>query len=308
MAQELTDRGCNPRQVFDSVLNTGRSMNATNGDNFYADVQKFAISETVTLYCFQPPCGGSLFIIRAPGEMVMVDTGYGIYHDAVMSMLSRYGLGDLRTLSRIIVTHADADHCGAAGFFDVPSFMHEGTLDILRTNNRAYGSSSDHANLDEFYTKMINLFSRFRTPVDIRCFKESNGVQRGTFPVIGNFSIGDVSFEVLDGLGGHTHGQVFLYSAGHGILFTADSVINFASMTTDRAEYSSLAAFLVTSVNVDSGRASRERKALLALAHETDESLKKSGGRCLICCGHGAVSVLESGKLAVAGTVEQYRP
>jgi glyoxylase-like metal-dependent hydrolase (beta-lactamase superfamily II) len=306
MAQELTDRGCNPRQVFDSVLATGRSMKDTNGDNFYADVQKFAISGQVTLYCFQPPCGGSLFIIHTPGGMVMIDTGYGIYHDAVMAMLSRYGLTGLRNLSRIIVTHADADHCGAAGFFDVPVFMHEGTLDIIRTNNRAYGSRSDHANLDEFYTKMINLFSKFATPGNIRCFGKPDGTLRGTFPVIGRFCAGDVAFEVLDGLGGHTHGQVFLYAAEHGVLFTADSVINFASMTKERADYSSLAAFLVTSVNVDSEYAKKERLALLALAQETDAALADKGKRCLICGGHGAVSVLENGKLVPAGTIERY--
>jgi glyoxylase-like metal-dependent hydrolase (beta-lactamase superfamily II) len=225
-----------------------------------------------------------------------------------MKMLSHYGLGEMQKLSRIIVTHADADHCGGAGFFSVPVFMHEGTLDIIRTNNRAYGSTSDHASLDEFYTKMINLFSKFTIPVDIRCFGKPDEVTRGPFPVIGTLDVGGVLFEILDGLGGHTHGQVFLYSAVQGILFTADSVINFTSMTKDRAEYSSLAAFLVTSVNVDSQRASQERKALIALAQETDAVLETPGKRCLICGGHGAVSVLDNGKLVSAGTIERYRP
>jgi glyoxylase-like metal-dependent hydrolase (beta-lactamase superfamily II)/ACT domain-containing protein len=306
MAQELMDRGCNPRQAFDSVLDTGRSMNRTNGPGFYADVQRFSVTDGVNLHCFQPPCGGSLFALSTPDEMLMIDTGYGIYHDSVMAMFAQYGLGDLNKLSRIVVTHADADHCGAAGFFNVPVFMHEGTLDILRTNNRAYGSTSDHASLDEFYTKMINLFSKFNIPGDIRCFGKPEGIMRGTFPVIGKFEFNGVAFEVLDGLGGHTYGQVFLYSREHGLLFTADSVINFSSMTKERADYSSLAAFLVTSVNVDSGRASLERKGLLALAQETDAALAGTGKRCLICGGHGAVSVLENGKLAVAGTIEQY--
>jgi glyoxylase-like metal-dependent hydrolase (beta-lactamase superfamily II)/ACT domain-containing protein len=308
MAQELTDRGCSPRQVFDSVLETGRSMNRTNGPGFYADVQRFFVTDKVTLHCFQPPCGGSLFVLSTPCEMLMIDTGYGIYHDSVMAMLAQYGLGEERKLSRIIVTHADADHCGAAGFFTVPVFMHEGTLDIIRTNNRAYGSTSDHASLDEFYTKMINLFSKFNTPMDTPCFGKPDDTMRGIFPVIGRFEIGDVPFEVLDGLGGHTYGQVFLYSREYGILFTADSVINFGSMTKERADYSSLAAFLVTSVNVDSGLASLERKGLLALSQETDAALSGTGRHGLICGGHGAVSVVENGKLAVAGTIERYRP
>lgn len=306
MAQELMDRGCDPHQAFNSVLATGQTMNATNGGNFYADVQQFAVSGQVTLSCFQPPCGGSLFLLHTADEMVMIDTGYGIYHDSVMTMLSRYGLGDMRKLSRILVTHADADHCGAAGWFRVPVYMHEGTLDIIRTNNRAYGSRSDHSSLDAFYTKMINLFSRFNIPDDIRCFSEKNGRKRGIFPILGRSRIGDVELEVLDGLGGHTHGQVFFYSADHGLLFGADSVINFASLTKERADYSSLAAFLVTSVNVDSGSARQERKGLTGLAEATDAALAGSGRRCLICGGHGAVSVLEAGKMVAASTIERY--
>ena len=111
---------------------------------------------------------------------------------------------------------------------------------------------------------------------------------------------------MLDGLGGHTCGQVFLYSRACGLLFAADSVINFGSLTSERADYSSLAAFLVTSVNVDSERAKQERTALLGLALETDLELAKSGRRCLICGGHGVVSVLEDGKLVAHGKIERY--
>ena len=306
IAQELMDRGCDPRKVFESVLATGRTMNATSGDAFYADVQQFTLNEMTTLFCFQLPCGGSVFLIRACDDMIMVDTGYGIYHRDIMKMLSHYGLADISRLSRIIITHADADHCGAAGFFAVPSFMHAGTREIIRTNNRAYGSRNEDSVLEAFYTKMINLFSQFNTPSDIRCFGEPAGAKRGIFPVIGTVEIGGITFDVLESLGGHTFGMIVLYSREDGLLFAADSVINFASLSKERADYSSLAAFLVTSVNVDSERATRERRALLELAKETDEYLEKSNKRCLICGGHGAVSVLENGKLVPVGTIERY--
>ena len=305
IAQELMDRGCNPRQVFDSVLATGRTMNATTGSKFYAEVQQFAITADSILYCFQPPCGGSVFIIRTPEELLMIDTGYGIYYADVMVMAARYGM-DMKNLSRIMVTHADADHCGASGLFSVPVYMHKDTLGIIRTNNRAYGSRSQESVLEEFYTKMINIFSRFAIPRDIRCFSKPTGTVRGIFPVIGTVTIGALDLDVLEGLGGHTCGQVFLYSGKYGLLFTADSMINFASLSEERADYSSLAAFLVTSVNVDSERAKQERVALMALAEETDRSLASSGRRCLICGGHGAVSILENGKLIPAGGIERY--
>ena len=70
----------------------------------------------------------------------------------------------------------------------------------------------------------------------------------------------------------------------------------------------SLAAFLVTSVNVDSNLAKKERKALLEIAFETDKTLSTTGKRCLICGGHGAVSVLEENSLITYGAVERYQP
>jgi len=307
IAQELMDRGCNPHQVFDSVLATGNTMNETSGANFYATVQQFRITPAITLYCFQPPCGGSVFLINAPDDLVMIDTGYGIYHNDFMTLFSRYGIGDMKRLSRIIVTHADADHCGASGLFSVPVYMHTGTLEIIKTNNRGWGSRSQESVLEEFYTKMVNLFSRFAIPKDVHCFSGPTGATRGIFPVIGSVAIGELTLEVLDGLGGHTFGQVFLCSEEHGLIFAAESVINFGSLTKERADYSSLAAFLVTSVNVDSDRAKQERIALMSLAEETDRALAPLNRRCLICGGHGAVSVVENGKLAVFGDLEEYR-
>jgi glyoxylase-like metal-dependent hydrolase (beta-lactamase superfamily II) len=306
IAQELMDRGNDPMKVFESVLATGRTMLETTGDRFYADVQKVWVSDGTTIFCFQMPCGGNIFVIDTPDEKVMVDTGYGIYHDDVMNMLSHNGLCDDRQFSRIIVTHADADHCGASGYFPAPVMMHKGTLSIIEKNNRAYGSRSEHSVLEAFYTNMINLFSRFRTPSEVRCFPEKTGRTQGVFPVIAEVRAGDLVFEVLEGLGGHTVGQVYLFCSEHGLLFAADSLINFTSLTNERAEYSSLAAFLVTSVNVDSDIAKKERQALLDLAGECDDVMKKKSSRCRIFGGHGAVSVLEGKKLAMSGDVERY--
>ncbi len=308
IVQELMARGNDPRKVFESVLVTGQTLWATTRDRFYADVQKFQITEQCTLFCFQVPCGGNIFLIATKGEKVLIDTGYGIYFPDVLSMLLRYGLGDEQQVSRIIVTHADADHCGAAGYFTAPVFMHEGTLAIINKNNRAYGSRSEHSVLEEFYTKMINLFSKFNSPAKVECFSQHAVTKRGIFPVLGLVSIGDLELEVLEGLGGHTYGQIYLYSREEGLLFAADSLINFSSLTKERADYSSLAAFLVTSVNVDSNLAKKERKALLEIAFETDKTLSTTGKRCLICGGHGAVSVLEENSLISYGAVVRYQP
>jgi len=75
---------------------------------------------------------GNIFVFNTPDEMVMFDTGFGIYHPDVIKMFQRYGLGDLNKLKRIFITHADADHAGAGGFYNAISFLHRGTLEAIR--------------------------------------------------------------------------------------------------------------------------------------------------------------------------------
>jgi glyoxylase-like metal-dependent hydrolase (beta-lactamase superfamily II) len=252
------------------------------------------------------PCGGNIFVFRTLDGLVMVDTGYGIYHHDVSRLFTRYRF-DMRTkLSRIIVTHADADHCGACGYYDIPVSMHPGTEEIIKKNNRAYGSRSEGSILEAFYTKMINLFSMFSPPKFVSLFPSSGQSMRRIFPVLSTIRIGDVSLEVLGSLGGHLWGQIYLFSEEHGLLFAADSIINFSSLTPERSAYNSFADFLVTSVNVDSELARRERKALFDLIAATDAVLLPQGKRCLVCGGHGAASVSNGNKLVKYGEVVHY--
>jgi glyoxylase-like metal-dependent hydrolase (beta-lactamase superfamily II)/uncharacterized protein with ACT and thioredoxin-like domain len=306
IAQELMDRGNDPKKAFSCVLATGESIRKTTGPSFSADVQRIGITDRLTLFCFQLPCGGSIFALKNTDEVVLIDTGYGIYFPDVRVMLERYGIGKPSDISRIIITHADGDHCGAGGYYSAPSFIHPVTLGIIRENNRAYGTRSDKLILESFYTKMINLFSGFTPPENVVLFPTKTLRMRGIFPVISTVEIGGISFEVLESLGGHIGGQVYLFSEEQGLLFAADSIINIASLTKERMDYNALAEFLVASVNVNNEVAKKERAALLHLIAETDSRLKEKGKRCIVCGGHGAVSVLDGKRLSAFGDIGHY--
>ena len=306
IVQELMSLGESPKVVFESILSTGKSLKTTTGKEFYADVQHIVLDNNLHLYCFQPPCGGSIYLFSSPIEQVIVDTGYGIYYEDVQDMLRAYNLLPVGKLTRIIVTHADADHCGSAGCYHVPALMHTGTQKIIEAANRAYGSRSEGSILEEVYTRLIGLFSKFSPPETVILFGEGQGENVGLFPVIDNITITGLVFQVLEGLGGHQYGQIYLFNTETGLIFTADTVINFEHLTSDRAAYSSLAAFLVTSVNVDSAIAKRERTSLFETIEKTNQQLEKKGKHCLVCGGHGPVSILLEGKLVPYGTVEKY--
>ena len=299
IAQELSNLEKDPREVFENILKVGETLNRTSGAGFYADVQRVRIKDDIELFNFQPPCGGNIYLFNTPDEGVMIDSGYGIYFPDLVNMLQHYGLGDLSRIKRIYITHADA------------SYLNRETLKVARETSRAYGSTHQECILEEVYTKMINLFSRFNPPANFKLFpdlpsRKEDVEWRGSFPVIARFRIGGLEFEALEGLGGHMHGEVLYLCPEEGLLFPEDALINFKSLSPERTGYNVLADYLMTSVNVDSILAREERKALLSLISGLDAELASKGKRCIVCCGHGSISVLENGKLLAYGSSERY--
>jgi glyoxylase-like metal-dependent hydrolase (beta-lactamase superfamily II)/uncharacterized protein with ACT and thioredoxin-like domain len=308
IVQELNRRGEDPKIIFESILATGKTLKATCGKGFYADVQRIPLAEDLLLACVQPPCGGNIYLLSAPEEAFMVDSGYGIYHDDLLPTFSRLGMGDLRNLSAILITHADADHCGGAGLFPAVSWLTRTSLDCIRTRDRAFGSRSEGLILETVYTTLINLFSRFTPPQNVEILPEPGSRKTGAFPVLARFRVGRHSFEILEGLDGHMAGQVYLASRDLGVLFTGDSLINLEGLTPERRSFNSLAVNLITSVNVDRDLARKERGELLSLAASWEEKGLQGGRQCLICSGHGPVSALNGESLITYGEVERYRP
>ena len=45
-----------------------------------------------------------------------------------------------KKVSKILITHADADHSGAGGYLQIKAYMHPETKKILQQTTRAYGS------------------------------------------------------------------------------------------------------------------------------------------------------------------------
>jgi len=305
IAQELTSQGRDPHMVFRSILQTGRTLRQTTGLGFYSLYQEVPLSTGGTLYCFQLPCGGSVYVLRNAGRIAMFDTGFGIYHREIVEMLAHFGL-DPRDLEGIYITHADADHSGGGALFEAPSTMHPGSMDIIHAANRAYGSQMEGSILGQVYTKFINLFSQFNPPVNVRLLPPASEKKRNGLPVIEEIDICGLRFEVLESLGGHLHGHVFYLCPEAGLLFTGDCLINFDSLTPEMEEFASLAKNLMTTVNVDSERARRERKALLEIGADLDAQAKARDGRLLVCCGHGAVSTIEKDGLRVFGEIKRY--
>ena len=305
IAFELKKLGYDPEDIFMKIYENGETLDRTTGEGFYADYQKIDVKPGITLYCFQFPCGGNVYIIDSPEESLMIDTGYGIYHRDIMQMLDSIGLWKDSKKKTLFVSHGDADHCGGTGYLGITPYSHPETVDLVKNGNRAYKSVTEASDLEKIYTTMIGTFSKWLPPEKTLPFAKSDlDVDKiGEFPVYGKLEACGLNFTVLESHGGHQYGQVFLLEPEAGLFFTVDSALNLKSISPERTRYNQLADLFMTSVNVDSDLARKERKDLMAIAADYTA---KSTGPFYICCGHGAVSLAEEGKLKAFGETVRY--
>ena len=293
MAEQMID----PKRPFHyymgQILENGNSLRKTSKEGFTAAVQRMTITPEVTLFCFQLPGGGNIFVLKSEDEQVMIDTGYGCYYPDVKEMFALYGI-DPAKFTKIMVTHGDTDHCGASGYYQCPVYMHKATYDIILTNNRAQGSVVENSVPEQGYTTMINRFSGMHPSMNPYFFSEPHGETVEGFPVLDTMKIAGLSFQVLLSCGGHQHGLVYLLCREQGLLFTSDTILNLEHLHEERSAYNLFAVYFLTTVNVNPKLVRRERKALLALAHAVDRERKEKGMSPLcICCGHGPLSYIE---------------
>ena len=304
---ELVAIGKDPKEVLQIMENIGLYLSVNSGENFTADYQRITLSGGRELWSIQLPGGGNINLFRTHDGDMVLDTGYGCcYHD-VEKMLRSMGIDGFTMVRKVICTHADADHCGAAGFLPVTPLMHPVTKQILDAGTRGFGSDTRNEDLERAYTTTINTFSKMNIPGTVELCSTEPKAMHGLFPVIDEVEFGGMHLEIWESLGGDIASRLVLYEEQDGLILTSDALINFASMTKIRKEYCSIADYLVTSVNVNSEIARTERHELMRIAKEIDAGLKEKGKQLLLCCGHGAVSRLDdSGNMITASEPVHY--
>ncbi|HJJ38933.1 MAG TPA: MBL fold metallo-hydrolase, partial [Methanocorpusculum sp.] len=274
--------GIEPNRFLSLVKGIGDHLFSHSGKNFTADYQKIPITENIIFYSFQLPGGGNLNLFYTPEGKLVIDTGYGCFARDCEEMLRRLGLGSFSDVKCLICTHGDADHCGASGYFPVRPLMHPVTKALLDSGTRCYAAAHNGKELlEKFYTTSINTISRMFVPQSVIETETKPLNYRGLFPVIGRTSFSDLEFEIWESLGGHIAGQLLLFEPIHGILFTSDAYINFATLSKERADYCSIADSMIGSVNVNSAVARTERLELSRLFEELDKELREHGKRLL---------------------------
>ena len=165
---------------------------------------------------------------------------------------------------RLLLTHADVDHCGMMDVFD----------EIIVSSNSAHSLCNEAKGENGFreenplhkpYINICKILTSYRT-VDpsklVTPWRDADNVPE-LLTQIGFFDFGDLHFEVYEGRGGHLPGEVVLIDYKNNIAFTGDVYINVHGLTAEQAEYNQYAPILMTSVDTDPNLCREERTAIL---------------------------------------------
>jgi len=248
------------------------------------------VFDRVRFHEFRLPTGGNINVLESDEELVMIDSGYGLYYQDVKTMLRENGL-DPEKVGRIYLSHADADHAGMSGYFAEEFgsriYLHEEARGILEYENRAWGSDTPLLELNHCFTVLVNEFTKFRVSKSWIPYSSQKMEWIDGFPVIDQFELAGQSYKVIRSEGGHVPGQVFFLSYDSGLIFTGDYLLLVDSLSPGEREILNLPKFMMTSTNVDSQLFRREMDMMEELIINFDAYLSTSKRKAIIVAGHG---------------------
>ena len=193
-----------------------------------------------------------------------MDSGYACYADEMLEILKKV-VPQLETMKkRILVTHADVDHCGLLPMFDEVIFSRKSAKCLGNEYHNRNGYREENP-LHKPYIDICKVLTSYR-PVDPQKLVPMwNDVEALTEPLtqIGFFNFEELRFEVYEGKGGHLPGEIVLIDYGNHIALTGDIYINIHGLTPEQAEYNQYAPIQMTSVDTDPKLCAEERRAVM---------------------------------------------
>lgn len=261
--QTLDEQGLSPYKTFESISKFAELLSACKRDKFKPRITKHVITDNTTITLIEPDCGSNTAIIESDGERIFVDSGYACYKNEMLAIIKEL-FPDFKTKKeRIIITHADVDHCGLLNEFDQVIVSEQSSQSLKAEWENSLGLREQNP-LHKPYVNICKTLTEY-TPVD-----ESKLITpwrtpslNATIEQVGFFSIGELNFEVYEGKGGHLPGEIMLIDFEHRLAFTGDVFINLNDLTEKQAQYNQYAPILMTSVDTDAKLCAKERNALL---------------------------------------------
>ena len=262
--QILDEQGLSPYRTFDSISKFAELLGKSKGDQFVPRITTHTITDNTEIILIEPACGSNTAVIRSHGEFLCVDSGYACYREEMLKILRGCIPGFETAHKRLLLTHADVDHCGLMDLFD-EIIVSGRSAESLRCE---YLGENGFRERNPLHRPYVNICKNLTSYKEVNPNKLTTPWQdlpelRGPLTQIGFFDFEDLHFEVYEGNGGHLPGEVVLIDYENHIAFTGDVYINIHGLTAAQAEYNQYAPILMTSVDTDPKACSEERKAIL---------------------------------------------
>ncbi len=284
--QTLDETGLSPYKTFDSISKFAELLAECRGKNFNPRITEHVITEKTKITLIEPDCGSNMAIIESNGERVFVDSGYACYRQEMLKLLKRL-FPDFNK-EKIVVTHADVDHCGLLNEFSevITSQRTAECLIAEAENNEGFRESNA---LHKPYVNICKILTGYE-PIDRSKLRPQWNKSKFNLDIeqIGFFSVGELCFEVYEGKGGHLLGEIVLIDFKHKVAFTGDIFINLNDLTKKQAEYNKYAPILMTSVDTNSNLCAQERISFLQ---------RLGAGTWNIFGGHGQKKIYQTQKI-----------
>lgn len=281
--QTLDERGLSPHTTFDSISKFTELLAESKGENYNPRITEYAVTENTKITVIEPNCGSNTTIIESAGERVFVDCGYACYKDEMMSVIKSI-VPDFDK-ERIIVTHSDVDHTGLLNEFD-EVIASQRTVNCLLSEGETGCGFRESNPLHKPYVNICKILTSYES-VNAKKLKPLWNKSSLSVEIeqIGFFKVGELTFEVYEGKGGHLPGEIILIDYGHKIAFTGDVFINLKELTPKQAEYNKYAPILMISVDTDATLCAKERQCFLQ---------RLGVGEWQIFSGHGPRKVYQT--------------
>lgn len=272
--QTLDEQGLSPYKVFESISRFAHLLADCRGSKFNPRITHHEITDNTEIILIEPACGSNTVILKSNGEILFIDSGYALYREE-MEKIFRELLPDYDNMrKRIYVTHADVDHCGLLPLFD----------EVIASNNTKKCFELEYLKEDGYreqnplhkpYVNICKLLTGYCPPAPDKISALWGCTDNPSEPLthIGIFNLGEMHFDVYEGMGGHLKGETVWIDYAHKIVFSGDIYINVHDLTKEQANYNQFAPVLMTSVDTDHDLCALERQTIVKMLDKGEWSI-----------------------------------
>ena len=147
---------------------------------------------------------------------------------------------------KILITHADVDHCGLLPIFD-EIITNEKTAKCLEKEYNGLDGYREENPLHKPYINICKILTEYKPINSEKVVKLWKSAQTYDKPLTqtGFYNFGELNFEVYEGKGGHLPGEIVLIDYANHIAITGDIYINTHGLTSEQEKYKLIKELLV---------------------------------------------------------------